>query len=137
MVIAFLFGISNALLGMKRIAWPQAGALDALGLAVSGAVTMLILITSYRLTQLWLKLAIGMWITTSFLALAGFLVACYRTCLGSGLATRWLEWRDPSTHLGERVRIVDAGQMAHLAAGFFRQGEPGKALNIIGRMADD
>jgi hypothetical protein len=105
---------------MNRFAWSQAGTLDTLGLALSGAVTMLILITSYRLTQLWLKLAIGMWITTSFLALAGFLVARYRTRLGSGFATRSLEWRDPSTHLGERMRIFGAGQMAQLAAGFFR-----------------
>jgi hypothetical protein len=136
-VIAFLFGFINALLGMNRIAWSQARALDALGLAVSGAVTMLILITFDRLTQLWLKLPIGMWITASFLAFAGFLIARFRTRLLTGLATRWLEWRGASTHLGERVLIVGAGQMAQLAAGFFRQGEPGKALNIIGMVDDD
>jgi hypothetical protein len=35
------------------------------------------------------------------------------------------------------VLIIGAGQMAQLAAGFFRQGEPGKMLNIIGLIDDD
>jgi FlaA1/EpsC-like NDP-sugar epimerase len=71
------------------------------------------------------------------LAFLGFLVVRYRTRLVTGLATRWLQWRGAATRLGERVLIVGAGEMAQLAAGFFRQGEPGKVLNIIGMVDDD
>jgi hypothetical protein len=42
-VIALLFGFINALLGMNSISWSCASASDALGLAVSDAVTMLVL----------------------------------------------------------------------------------------------
>jgi FlaA1/EpsC-like NDP-sugar epimerase len=78
-----------------------------------------------------------MWITISFLAFVGFVVVRYRTRLVTGLATRWLQWRGAVTHLGERVLIVGAGEMAQLAASFFRQGEPGRVLNIIGMVDDD
>jgi len=78
-----------------------------------------------------------MWITITFLAFTGFLSARYRTRLVTGLATRWLQWRGASTHLGERVLIIGAGQLAQFAAGFLRDGEPGKMLNIIGMVDDD
>jgi lipopolysaccharide/colanic/teichoic acid biosynthesis glycosyltransferase len=140
-VIALLFGFINALLGMNRIVWSHAQASDALGLAVSGAVTMLILYTfdriSDRFSFLKLDLPIGMWITISLLAFAGFLIARYRTRIVTGVATRWLQWRGTSTHLGERVLIVGAGQLAQFAAGFIRESEPGKVLNIIGMVDDD
>jgi len=72
-----------------------------------------------------------------FFAFVGFLIVRYRTRLITGLATRWLQWRGAETHLGERVLIVGAGEMAQLAASFFRQGEPGKVLKIIGMVDDD
>jgi FlaA1/EpsC-like NDP-sugar epimerase len=71
------------------------------------------------------------------LAFSGFLVARFRTRLVTGVATRWLQWRGAATHLGERVLIVGAGEMAQMAAIFFRQGEPGKMINIIGMVDDD
>ena len=136
-IIALLFGFINALLGMNRIEWSCARASDALGLAVTGAITMLILIGLDQLTKLWIDLPIGMWILTSFLACFGFLVVRYRERLVTGLATRWLQWRNASTRLGERVLIVGAGEMARIAAWFFRQGEPGTLLNVIGMVDDD
>ena len=140
-VIALLFGFINALLGMNRISWSCATASDALGLAVSDFVSMLVLFFIDHLadqsSQLKLNLPIGMWTTISFLAFVGFLIVRYRTRLITGLATRWLQWRGAETHLGERVLIVGAGEMAQLAASFFRQGEPGKVLKIIGMVDDD
>jgi lipopolysaccharide/colanic/teichoic acid biosynthesis glycosyltransferase len=140
-IIALLFGFINALLGMNRIAWSSASASDALGLAISDAVTMVVLFSINKLadqsSRLKLDLPIGMWVTISLLAFVGFVVVRYRTRLVTGLATRWLQWRGAATHLGERVLIVGAGQMAQLAASFFRQGEPGKVLNIIGMVDDD
>ena len=140
-VIALLFGFINALLGMNRISWSCASAWDALGLAVSDVVTMIVLFSIDRLadqsSNLKLDLPIGMWTTISFLAFVGFLIVRYRTRLITGLATRWLQWRGTGTHLGERVLIIGAGEMAQLAASFFRQGEPGKLLKIIGMVDDD
>jgi lipopolysaccharide/colanic/teichoic acid biosynthesis glycosyltransferase len=140
-VIALLFGFINALLGMNRIVWSNAQASDAFGLVVSGAFTMVILFTLDRLSDRYsffkFDLPNGMWITIAFLSFAGFLTARYRTRLVTGLATRWLQWRGASTHLGERVLIVGAGQLAQFAAGFIRDGEPGKMLNIIGMVDDD
>jgi lipopolysaccharide/colanic/teichoic acid biosynthesis glycosyltransferase len=140
-VIAFLFGLVNAALGMNRISWSYARPLDGLGLAVSDVFTILILYFIDQLvdqsSRLKLDLPIGMWITISLLAFLGFLVVRYRTRLMTGLATRWLQWRGAAARLGERVLIVGAGDMAQLAAGFFRLGEPGKVLNIIGLVDDD
>ena len=140
-IIALLFGFINALLGMNRIAWSSASALDAFGLAVSDAVTMVVVFSVDlfvdQSSRLKLDLPIGMWVTISLFAFAGFVVVRYRTRLVTGLATRWLQWRGAATHLGERVLIVGAGEMAQLAASFFRQGEPGKVLNIIGMVDDD
>ena len=140
LVIALLFGLVNAALGMNRISWSSAAASDILGLAVSDGLTMLILFIIDRLGVLSsfreLNLPVGLWITISLLAFLGFLVVRYRTRLLTGLATRWLQLRGAATRMGERVLIVGAGEMAQLAAGFFRQGQPGKLLNIIG-MVDD
>ena len=137
LVIALLFGIINAALGMNRIAWSSAAALDALGLAVSAAVTTLLMIGIDRFSRIQISLPLGMWITICFLAFSGFVIARYRTRLLTGIATRWLQWRGASTQIGERVLIVGAGQMAQLAARFFRQGPSAKAINIIGMVDDD
>ncbi len=141
LVIALIFGLANAALGMNRISWSSARATDALGLAVTDAFTMLIMFSIDRLgdqsSRLKLDLPAGMWMTISLLAFLGFLVVRYRTRLLTGLATRWLQWRGAATRLGERVLIVGAGEMAQMAAGFFRQGEPGKVLNIVGMVDDD
>jgi lipopolysaccharide/colanic/teichoic acid biosynthesis glycosyltransferase len=140
-IIALLFGFVNALLGMNRISWSCASGSDAFGLAVSDAVTMVVLFSIDRFanqsSHLKLDLPMGMWVTISFLAFVGFVIVRYRTRLVTGLATRWLQWRGSATHLGERVLIVGAGEMAQMAASFFRQGEPGKVLNIIGMVDDD
>ena len=141
-VIAFLFGLVNAVLGMNRIAWADANPWDAFGLAVSGAVTMLILYTVDRLlivevARLKLDLSLGLWLTIGFFAFTGFVVARYRARLVTGLATRWLALRSNSTRVGERVLVIGAGRMAQLAAGFFRQGKTGEMLHIVGMVDDD
>jgi lipopolysaccharide/colanic/teichoic acid biosynthesis glycosyltransferase len=136
-LIALLFGLINALLGMNRIAWASARASDALGLVLSAVIATLILISFDLFSPVWGHLPVGMWVMTSFLAVSGFLAARYQARIVTGLATRWLDWRGASTQLGERVLIVGAGEMAQLAASFFRQGEPGKVLNIIGMVDDD
>ena len=137
MVIALLFGLVNALLGMNRISWSYARASDALGLAISDAITTIILIAVDVFFPIWVRLPIGMWILTSLLAFFGFLIARYRSGLLTSLATRWLQWRGTSARLGERVLIVGAGEMAQTAAVLFQQGEPGKIINIIGMVDDD
>ena len=90
LVIALLFGLVNALLGMNRIAWSYARPSDALGLAASGAITTLVLISLNQFTSLWVPLPLGLWITISLLACFGFLVVRYRTRLVTGVASRWL-----------------------------------------------
>ncbi|MGB8214184.1 MAG: sugar transferase [Anaerolineales bacterium] len=136
-VIALLFGIINALLGMNRISWKYAQASDTLGLAISGAFTTMVMIAFNWWFPVWVRLPIGLWITIGFLAFSGFVVVRYKTRLVTGLATRWLQLRGEVTHMGERVLIVGAGEMARLAAVFFRRGEAGKVLTIVGMVDDD
>ncbi len=136
-LIAILFGLVNAMLGMNRISWSHAQASDALGLAVSGVLTTGVIFTFDRFSQVNTHLPLGMWLLTGFLAFSGFTAVRYQSRLITGLATRWLQWRGPVTRLGERVLIIGAGEMAQLAASFFRQGEPGKILNIVGLVDDD
>lgn len=136
-VIALLFGVSNAILGMNRISWSDARPLDALGLGMSIAITTLILIAADWSGLRWVHLPIGMWVMTSILAFSGFFVARYRLRLVTGMATRWLQWRGTSAHLGERVLIVGSGDMAQFAVQFIRQGGNSRAFTIIGLIDDD
>ncbi len=136
-VIALLFGVVNAILGMNRISWSDALPSDALGLGISIAITTLILIASDLLGLKWVHLPIGMWVMTSILAFSGFVVARYRLRLVTGLASRWLSWRGSSTRLGERVLIVGSGEMAQFAVQLIRQGDNSKAFTILGLIDDD
>lgn len=135
--IAILFGIFNAILGMNRIIWSQARASDAWGLAMSDLIVVGILIGIDFFWPTSIRLPVGMLVFTSMLAFFGFMVARYRLRLLTGLATLWLQWRGESAHLGERVLIVGAGEMAQITLLLLRQNGFKKIYTVIGMVDDD
>jgi len=135
--IGLLFGISNAVLGMDRITWSHARPSDALGLAISNAVTTASLILVDRFLVLHWQFPLGLWVMTGILTFTGFVVARYRLRLLTGLATHWLQWRGTGTRVGERVLIVGAGEMAQFTAQVLRRNGYQKLFSIVGMVDDD
>ena len=135
--IGLMFGISNAVLGMDRIAWSHARPADAIGLAISNVVTTASLILVDRFLVLHWQFPLGLWLMTGILTFSGFLVARYRLRLLSGLAMHWLQWRGTGTRVGERVLIVGAGEMAQFTAQVLRRNGYQKLFSIVGMVDDD
>lgn len=135
--LALLFGVSNAVLGMDRVAWSHARPADAIGLAISNAATTASLILVDRFLVVRWQFPLGLWLMIGSLTFAGFLVARYRLRLLTGLATHWLHWRGTGTRVGERVLIVGAGEMAQFTAQMLRRNGCQKLFRIIGMVDDD
>jgi lipopolysaccharide/colanic/teichoic acid biosynthesis glycosyltransferase len=135
--IALLFGILNAILGMNRIAWSQARSFDAWGLAISIGIVTGFLKAVQIIWPSNFHFPDGMLILTSLFAFFGFLVTRYRFRLLTGLATLWLHWRGGATHLGERILIIGAGEMARITIHLLRQNGFVKSYSIIGMIDDD
>lgn len=150
---AFLFSLTNALLGVNRIDWSQSSASDVLDLLPgAGLATALALIFNYfypqRLAALLYGGKIPIWLTrpllppglilmASGLALFGFVVARYRSRLITGLATRWVVWRQTVPAAQERVLIIGGGETGRFAAWILHQGRYAAAFRVIGYVDDD
>ena len=135
-LIALVFTTVNAVLGLHRIYWSKAPASTTVLLAFStGLATLVLMLVNlfWRPTPL---LPTGMIVFTGVLAYADFVLLRYRERLLTGLATRWLKFRDPSRSAGERVLIVGAGEVATIAIWLLRREEFSRAFRIVG-MVDD
>jgi lipopolysaccharide/colanic/teichoic acid biosynthesis glycosyltransferase len=135
--IALMFGTINAVLGTNRIAWSQARPLDAWALVFSDAIVTGILISVQVIRPGNYDIPIGLLVLTSILALFGFIVSRYHLRLITGLAMRWFQLRGDATHLGEKVLIIGAGEMAQLVVRMLHQNNFEKAFTIIGTVDDD
>jgi lipopolysaccharide/colanic/teichoic acid biosynthesis glycosyltransferase len=150
---AFLFSLTNALLGVNRIDWSQSSAGDVLDLLPgAGLATLLALIFNYfyplALAALLYGGEITSWLTrpllppglilmASTLALFGFVVVRYRSRLITGLATRWVSWRNVVSPAQERVLIIGGGETGRFASWILDQGRYAGAFHVIGFVDDD
>jgi FlaA1/EpsC-like NDP-sugar epimerase len=75
-------------------------------------------------------------LVSGVLAFLGFTFMRYRMRIITGLSAHWINLRSQSSAVGERVLIVGAGEVGHLAAYLLRKAELGQAFTIIG-MVDD
>lgn len=150
---AVLFSLTNASLGVNRIDWSRAAASDALDLLPGAALaTGLAILFNYfypiRLVALlyggqlpdWLTrplLPSGLILMASLLALLGFVAVRYRGRLVTGLAARWLSWRDIPPTAQERVLIIGGGETGRFAAWMLGQGRYASTFRVVGFVDDD
>ena len=157
LVLAFgfagLFSTVNALLGVNRISWSRANAVDALDLLPGvGLATLLALLLNN-----FMPLAIidflyvgkepitwgnpilppGLILTAAALSFIGFVALRYRERLLSGVATRWLALRGEKNAAQERVMIIGGGETGQFAAWMLNNGRYAGALRVVGFVDDD
>ncbi len=133
---ALAFSVCNMVLGLQNVSWRQAPAREAIKLAFStllavGVVIGLDIINSPS------KLPLRMMLVAAMLAYLGFITTRYRERLLTGLATRWITYRQGVQIVGERVLVVGAGDNGSLAAWLLRRKDLGQAYSIVGFVDDD
>lgn len=145
MVLALVFGFMNALLGVGRIVWSRADTNDAVALAVSTGLTTSVLLLINSLWEPRLVpvpyldhhlLPSGLIIVAGIVAFTGFATTRYRMRIITGLSAHWITLRGKSATIGERVLIVGAGEVGHLAAYLLQKADLGQAFSVAG-MVDD
>jgi lipopolysaccharide/colanic/teichoic acid biosynthesis glycosyltransferase len=156
-VVAFgfaaLFSAVNALLGVNRISWGKASAVDAIDLVpgVGLATLVALILNQYTppavIDALYLGsvppnlsyplLPPGLIVTASALAFAGFIVVRYRGRLVAGVAARWLAMRGEKTAAQERILIIGGGETGQFAAWMLNNGRYSGAFRVVGFVDDD
>ena len=135
--MSLIFSVINSLLGLGRVSWRKASPRHVFDLALSsGLATILI----FAINWFWpagMLIPPGMVIEIGIIAFIGFLVVRYRQRLVTGLASRWLELRRPTSALGERLLIVGGGDCGQLAGWLLQKSNLSTAFNVIGMVDDD
>jgi diguanylate cyclase (GGDEF)-like protein len=136
LLTALFIGL-NSLIGLNQVFWSQATLDDALGLFVSSSIaTTLIWILNYlQYFYEWLPfspLPANMIIVVGIVTGFGFVAARYRLRLLTSLATRWLNWRQESSRVGERVLIVGLGDGNKIAHYLLKQRTFRTAFSMVG-----
>ncbi len=150
---ALLFSLTNAVLGVNRIDWSRSSAADVLDLLPGAALaTALAMLFNYFYPISWAALLYGgkipYWLTRPFLppglilmgsalALIGFVLVRYRSRLITGLATRWVGWRNAVPAAQERVLIIGCGETGRFAAWMLEQGRYATTFRVVGFVDDD
>jgi lipopolysaccharide/colanic/teichoic acid biosynthesis glycosyltransferase len=133
---AFIFGVSNSLLGLNSVVWSRAVPEDIFGIILSsGIVIMIIGIFHYFIVPTPelpgpMLLFIGMGSTI------GFILARYRWRLLADFSAFWTSRRNAFL-IGERVLIVGAGQGNEFANWLLRRDVFRRAFAVIGIVDDD
>ena len=137
LAMALVFGTTNSLLGLNRIFWSKARPSDAIELAVSSGISILILFLVDGLLIRQPNIPPGLYLFGGLVSFLGFLTVRYRERLITGFATLWLQLRLSLQTLGERVLIIGAGELGEFAAWLVRNGDLARAFHIIGMVDDD
>lgn len=142
LILAVLFSSMNVFLGLDRVVWARAGAEDALVLASSNGMTLLIILLVNYLQEhnSWISLPAlptEMIVLIGVLTLVGCLFARYRMRLVTSFASRWVSWRKERGGFGERVLIVGAGEGGQIVNWLLRRGKLHRTFNVLGMVDDD
>jgi lipopolysaccharide/colanic/teichoic acid biosynthesis glycosyltransferase len=136
-LLAFLFGLFNTLLGLKVVAWSHAAAEDVLRLFISCAlVTFTVVVVQFILFSKPF-LPVRFMIDTGTLVLVGFVAVRYRLRLVTGLASRWITLRNNSYGTGERVLVVGAGEGGEFATWLLKRSDFSRLYTVVGFADDD
>ncbi len=135
-VMSFMFSAFNTLLGLKLVSWSRAAAEDVLRLLVSCA---LVTITIAVLEWFFLpghNLPHDFLYTAGAVVMISFIAVRYRLRLVTGLATRWIQYRQSGYGAGERVLVVGAGEGSEFASWLLRRPDFSRIYTTIGLVDD-
>jgi lipopolysaccharide/colanic/teichoic acid biosynthesis glycosyltransferase len=132
----FAFSLCNMVLGLQNISWEHAPAQESIKLAFSTSVAVITVIVLDRIISPR-DLPSQLMVLAGVLTYGGFIVVRYRERLLTGLASRWIRYREGAQILGERVLIVGAGDNGSLAAWLLRRKDFSRFYSIIGFVDDD
>ncbi|MGB1249480.1 MAG: sugar transferase [Candidatus Promineifilaceae bacterium] len=135
-VIAVLFSVFNAGLGLNQIVWSRAESRRGFDLVITSTIVTILLLGANEFLPSERLLPPGMLVFAGVLAVGGFVGMRYRWRLLTGLATRWMHWRDVSAQLGERVLIIGAGSLGEMAVWFLSMNHWTSSFRVVG-FADD
>lgn len=135
-VLALGLALTNTLLGVNKIAWTYASPIHVIDLGITTTIAMFffVVITRYFMA---IKIETPMVIDFGILAFVGFVTVRYRERLITGLASRWLRWRNQVSKLGERVVVVGAGDCGQLAIWLLEKSNLAAAFSVVGLIDDD
>jgi len=136
-IVALLFSLMNALLGMGQVFWKKAPGYYLFDLAFSTFVTTTIVYVINLNFPGGSPLPSRMIIYFGALSFFGFTAVRYRTRLITGLASRWLKLRGKSGKMGERILVVGAGQYGILACLLIERSELNEMYYVVGIVDDD
>jgi diguanylate cyclase (GGDEF)-like protein len=134
LTLAFLFSGFNSLIGLDRVLWSHATVDDGLRLSISSVFMTVIvwaLQPTFRLFSIP-PLPSDMLLFIGVFAGFGFLLTRYRLRLLSSLARRWVDWRQQTSNVGERVLLVGMGDGNKLANYLINQRTFRTAFSIVG-----
>lgn len=135
--LAIFFSGLNSLIGLDRVLWSEATVDDAVRLTISSVFMTAILWTVNYLQSIyhWFSLSplpASMILFIGMVAGFGFLSVRYRLRLLSSIAHRWVDWRQETSKIGERVLIVGLGEGNKIANYLLRQRTFRTAFSIVG-----
>ena len=135
--LALFFSGFNSLIGLDRVLWSEATVDDAVRLTISSVFMMAILWTLNYLQSIyhWFSLSplpASMILFIGVVAGFGFLSVRYRWRLLSSIARRWVDWRQETSKIGERVLMVGLGEGNKIANYLLRQRTFRTAFSIVG-----
>lgn len=136
-VLAFLFGMFNTLLGLKSVSWSRPAAEDVLRLFVSCALVTVAVIALELAYHPETFPPVRFMSVAGLSVLFGFVAARYRLRLITGLASRWINLRDSAFGATERVLVVGAGEGSEFAAWLLQRREFKRVYAIVGIVDDD
>ncbi|MFN2216340.1 MAG: sugar transferase, partial [Anaerolineales bacterium] len=139
LVLSVIFSLVNSILGLGKVYWSKARAAYALDLLFS---TVLSTILVYALNWVFPG---GRLLSPSLVVIIGimsylfFVAARYRLRLLTGLASRWISYRERFKKLafGEKTLVVGAGECGQLAAWLLIRSKFETPYNILGMVDDD
>jgi diguanylate cyclase (GGDEF)-like protein len=135
--VALFFSGFNSLIGLDRVLWSEATVDDAVRLTISSVfMTTILCIFNYLQSiyhwSTFSPLPTSMILFIGMVAGFGFLSVRYRLRLLSSTAHRWVNWRQETSQIGERVLIVGLGEGNKIANYLLRQRIFRTAFSIVG-----
>lgn len=138
LVLALLFSVGNTLFGLKGIAWSRARPEDSLRLLMScSLVAAGSIFWHVQQPVVSQNVPIELLVAISLTVSLGVIAVRYRSRLLSGLASRWVAWRQKAAGPMERVLVIGAGQGSEFVTWLLRRGDFSKLYCIIGLVDDD
>jgi diguanylate cyclase (GGDEF)-like protein len=135
--LALFFSGFNYLIGLDRVLWSEATIDDAVWLTISSFFMTAILwaLNSLQSIYHWFSFAplpTSMILFIGVVAGFGFLSVRYRLRLLSSTAQRWINWRQKTSKVGERILIVGLGEGNKIANYLLNQRTFRTAFSIVG-----